>query len=354
MVIMAQSHLLRNRLNLRLLDVIVSGEGVEININQLAKMLGKHRNTIKERVNKLVECNVINKPQYPFPWLFKELPLMVISRTNFFRDEQTKTFIENDDHIFAAFFFKEEEYNTLMISFHENVCTHQKWREHIINNKIIPYREDGYPSEVLHIGTGCFVKYNPSISLKVIEENVAKGIQRSILGYELDTLSLRILRKLVNGEGVRTNENFIAKQLHVHRKTIERRIKTLHKASIISRPVCRFPRLIVPPEYILVKSLIQIKKNQDKILRTLKADPHIPWIMKAVTGRGGFNVVVFSTFYKIEDHLEWQEALDQQFPGCIGAVRDTYLSPKMTFSIDPEYVSLQVIKNQLKKLQQAE
>jgi len=342
--------LLNNELNLKLLNLIVSGEGVEINVSELAKTLNKHRNTIKERVYQLIEHRIINKPQYPFPWLFKELPLMVISRHNFSRDEKTKHFIEYDDAIFAAFFFKEEEYNTLVISFHKNVCVHQEWYEDAIKEEKLPFKEEGYPAQVLHLGTGCFVKYNPSISIKLIEQNIKEGRQKSIRGYEMDELSFEILKRLLRGEGIRTNENVLSKKLDVHRRTIERRINTLHKAGIINRPVCRFPRVICPPEYILVKTLFQIKKQYDQILKTLKSDPHITWMIKAVTGRGGYNLVVFSAFYKIEDHLKWQEELDQRFPNCIGAITDTYLSPAMTFSIDPEYVSKCIIKNKLKQV----
>ena len=237
-----------------------------------------------------------------------------------------------------------------MISFHKNVCTHQQWYEKIVKEEIIPYREEGYPSQVLHLGTGCFEKYAPSISVKVVEQNIKEGRQKSIRGYELDGLSFEILKKVLQGVGIRTNENFLAKKLNIHRKTIERRINALFKEGIISRPVCRFPRLIVPPEYILVKSLFQVKKQQDKILKSLKSDPHVTWLIKAVLGRGGYNLVVFSTFYKIEDHLEWQEELDQQFSSCIGAVKNTYLSPAMTFSIAPEYVSMRIIKNRLKQI----
>jgi len=339
--------LLNNELNLRLLSLIVSGEGVEINVSKLSEDLSKHRNTIRDRVNNLIEYKIINKPQYPFRWLFKELPLMVISQHNFLRDEKTKYFIENDDFIFAAFFFKEEEYNTLMISFHKNVCAHQEWYENTIKREIIPYREEGYPTQVLHLGTGCFVKFNPSNSIKVIEKNIKEGRQKSIQAYEIDDLSFEILRKLLRGEGVRTNENFLAKKLNVHRRTIERRIKSLYTGGIIDRPICRFPQLIVPPEYILVKTLFKIKKQHDQILKLMKSDPHITWMIKAVTGRGGYNLVTFSTFYCIENHLKWQEQLDQQFPSCIGSIKNTYLSPSMTFSINPEYVSLCIIKNKL-------
>ena len=341
------AELLNNELNLKLLKLVVSGEGVEINVSELSKKLNKHRNTIKERVNQLIARRIINKPQFPFPWLFKELPLMVISRHNFFRDEKTKHFIEYDDSIFAAFFFKEEEYNTLMISFHKNVCVHQEWYENSIKEKL-PFREDGYPSQVLHLGTGCFVKYNPSSSIKLIEQNIKDEIRKEIRGYKIDNLSLEILKKLLRGEGIRTNENVISKKLNVHRRTIERRINTLYAAGIINKPICRFPRVICPPEYILVKTLFQIKKHHDQILETLKNDPHVSWIIKAVIGRGGYNLVVFSTFYKIEDHLKWQEELDQRFPNCIGAVTNTYLSPAKTFSVDPEYVSIRIIDNRLK------
>ena len=346
------SELLNDPINLKLLNLIVSGKGVEINIGQLAKKLNKHRKTIKDRVNRLLENNIINKPQYPFPYLFKEFPLMVISRINFLRDRNTKHFIEFDDHIFAAFFFKEEEYNTLMISFHKDVCSHVQWREYCIRNEVVPKREGGYPSQVLYLGTGCFEKYNPSASIRAIEENLKTKRQKTIRGIELDDLTFGILTKLLHGYGIRTNENLLAKELNVHRRTVERRIEVLHKEGVIGRPACFFPRLIVPPEYILVESLIQIKKQEDHVIKALKNDPHITWMIKGVTGRGGFNLAIFSTFYKIEDHLEWQEELDQRFPGCIWAFKDTYLSPKMTFSIDPEFVSLCIIQNKLKQLEE--
>lgn len=343
------TEILDNPINLKILNLIVSGKGVEVNISKIAKKLNKHRNTVKDRVNRLFENKIITKPQFPFPYLFKTFPLMVISEVNFLRDSKTKHFIEFDDHIFAAFFFKEEEYNTLMISFHENVCSHVQWRDYCIRNEVVPKREGGYPSQVLYLGTGCFEKYLPSASIKVIEENLKTKRQKTIRGVELDALTFEILTRLLRGDGIRTNENLLSKELNIHRRTIERRIEILYNNGIIGRPVCYFPRVIVPPEYILVKSLIQIKNKEEEVIKTLKNDPHITWMIKAVTGRGGFNLLVLSNFYKIEDHLEWQEELDKRFPNCIGALKDTYLSPKMTFSIDPEFTSLCIIQNKIKQ-----
>ena len=345
------SDLLNDEINLKLLEYIVSGKGVNINISELSKNLNKHRNTIKNRVDKLFDYKIINKPKYPFPCLFKELPLMVISRDNLLRDEKTKHFIEYSDPIFAAFFFKEEEYNTLMISFHKDVCSHVNWRDDIIRQEIIPERDGGYPSQVIQLGTGCFEKFNTSAPIHIIGQNLKTKRQQTIRGVEMDGLSFEILSKLLHGFGIRTNENFLSKELNVHRRTIERRIEHLLRERVIRRPVCFFPRLLVPPEYILVKSLVQVKNMEDEVLKYFKNDNHITWIIKAVTGKGGFNFVIFSTFYKIEDHLEWEEELDERFPDCIGAVKDSYLSPKMTFSIDPEFVSLCIIKNRLKNLQ---
>ncbi|HEC86807.1 MAG TPA: hypothetical protein ENI49_02925 [Thermoplasmatales archaeon] len=57
--------------------------------------------------------------------------------------------------------------------------------------------------------------------------------------------------------------------------------------------------------------------------------------------------LIFSCFYLTEDHAEWQETYDQRFSGCIGAVKNTYLSPSMTFSIAQQFVSLGIIDQKL-------
>ncbi|MFX0113156.1 MAG: hypothetical protein ACFFB3_01275, partial [Candidatus Hodarchaeota archaeon] len=63
-----------------------------------------------------------------------------------------------------------------------------------------------------------------------------------------------------------------------------------------------------------------------------------------------YNLFLVGTFYKIEDHLEWQERLDQRFPQCIASVKNTYLSPTMTFSIHQQYVSVEAIKSKLRSV----
>ena len=110
-------------------------------------------------------------------------------------------------------------------------------------------------------------------------------------------------------------------------------------------PVCRFPRFLVPPGYMLVLSLKEIKKNADNVLSTWSSDLHVPIILRASVGR--YTHFIFSSFYRVSDHLKWEEDYDQRFPDCIGAVNNKYLSPSMMFSIAEQFVSLELIKHKL-------
>jgi len=339
--------LLNDELNLRLLTEICSGNGVEVNISELSRSLNKHRKTIRDRIDPLFENNIINKPIYPFFWLYKEFPLMVITRADLPRDKITNYFIETDPHIFAAFFKKEEEYNTFIIQYHKDLYGYQQWREGLVKEGKLPPREIRYPSDSMFFSNQAFIKYNPSHPIELIEKHINE-LYDKINNYRLDKLSIQILKKLVNGIGIQTNENYLSEQLGVHRKTIERRISFLLKEKIILEPICRFPRFVVPPNYTLVVSLFEIRKNPNNIEKAWDGDPHLPIILRASTGR--YTHLVFSCFYLNEDHVKWQETYDQRFPGCFGAIKNTYLSPSMTFSIAQQFVSLEIIKRKLEKI----
>lgn len=153
---------------------------------------------------------------------------------------------------------------------------------------------------------------------------------------------------VLKGKGISTNENFLTRTLNVHRKTINRKIQTLLQEKIIAKPVARFPRLIVPPDFMLVFSLFEVKKLCGDVEKSMSRDPHIPLLIKASIGR--YNYFIASTFNTIEEHLEWQENYAQKFHGCIGAIKNTFLSPTMTFSIAHNYVTLTYIQNIIHRL----
>ena len=339
--------LIADELNLKILQHICSGDGLSVNISELSHTLRKHRNTIRDRVDDLFSHEIINRPVYPFFWLYTEYPLMVIARADLPRDEITNKFIEEDPHIFAAFFKKDEEYNTLLIEYHKDIYSHLIWRDAVTKEGKLPPRENRYPSDALFFSNKTFIKYHPEHLIDVLEREKKK--HNSIInGYKLDDLSFDILKKLIHGEGIRTNEHHLSVGLGVHRKTIERRIKDLCDARIILRPVCRFPRFMVLPDYTLVISLIEIKKHSDAIIKAWQNDPNVPFILRVSMGR--YTHMIYSNFYRIRDHLEWEEEYNQRFLDCIGAIKNIYLSPSMMFSINQQYVSLGIIEKRLNKI----
>lgn len=340
--------ILEDQLNLKIMELICSGKGVSINVTELSNIFEKHRNTIKNNITKIFEYKILEKPSYPFTQLFTEWPLLVIEKANFQRDLKTNMFIEKDPSIWAAFFAKEDDYNTLLIEFHKDLYSYQNWRESIINEKKITLEEKSYPSEAVFLTTRNLIKYDPPVSVQILQNNLKNNRHKELNGLRINEFQLELIKLLLLGKGISTNENHLGNILNVHRRTVKRRIEKLIDQRILDNPVCCFPRVWVPPEYSLVFSLFEVKKNYDLLLKTFKNDPHIPILFRATVDK--FNIAIFGIFYKMEDFLEWSEDYDQRFPGCIGAVRNTFLSPKMTFSIAHNYITLTYIQNNIVRL----
>ena len=335
------SDLLNDRLNLDILENICSGIGVDVNISMLSNMFKKHRNTIKTQVNALFDHKIINRPIYPFIWLYEEYPLLVVVRADLPRNKEIDKFLREDEHIFAAFYVRDEEYNTLLIEHHSDIHTYGEWKEKIVREHRIPPRELRYPAHALFFSNHHIIKYQPNSPIYMMEKRHKKDKTLDINGYKMNDLCIQILKTLVLGKAIRTNENMLAERLDVHRKTIERRISALLKENIVSEPVCRFPKFFVPPSKILVYFLVEIKKSMQKVINTIKSDPCIPFALKASIGR--YNLLMFGAFFNVEEYFKWEERYDQRFPDTIGAMKIIYLSPKMTASIDQQKVSLDII-----------
>ncbi|MFO7836217.1 MAG: Lrp/AsnC family transcriptional regulator [Candidatus Thorarchaeota archaeon] len=344
------SELLNEELNVRLLDLIVSGEGIDINISALSSLLGHHRNTISSRLENIFSKGLVDRPFQPAPYLFKVFPLLVIERANFPRNPRTNEWIELDPQIWAAFFVKEEEYNTLMIEIHEDLHSYQVWKNQAVEeHKIsLPRGQEHIISDPIYLSSESIIKYNPSAPMQVFKENFEKGHHSHIKGMDLDEITVEILEALSQGKAIKTNPNELARKLGKHRRTIQRRIETFQEQGIVSEPVCRFPRVWVPPKYFLVISLLEIRKRRRRILSTLQNDPHISMMIEASKER--YNLVTFSSFYRVENFLSWIENYDRRFTDSIGAVRNFYLSPEMTFSISQQYVTLAFLRRKLRKL----
>ncbi|MHA2106023.1 MAG: hypothetical protein ACW981_21555 [Candidatus Hodarchaeales archaeon] len=334
--------LLHNALNLKIIELLSSGIGVEIIPSELAKRFKKHRNTIIQKINKIFEYKIINRPLCSFHYIFSIYPLLTIEKSVFTRDSNSKSFIESNPHIMKGFLFKENEYNTLLITLQKDLFSYQNWREEIKKREKITPNKSDYISEAILLSTKNFLKYDASASIQLIYQHFENGRFREINGLKMDELSLGLLKSLTTGNGIKINENFLANKLNVHRHTIRRRIQHLTNEAIITNPVCRFPRIWIPPEYFQVLSLIEVKENKESLINELIKDPRVPVLIKA--SERHFNLVIFSNFHSMEDHLSWQEEYDQRFSGSIGEVKNSYLSPAMTFNIEQEHISLNFIR----------
>ncbi|HUX98604.1 MAG TPA: hypothetical protein VMV49_03565 [Candidatus Deferrimicrobium sp.] len=342
--------LLEERLNLEILEKVCRGEGVHFNISQLSDKLKRHRSTIKKRIDNLLKYKVINKPVCPFIYLYLEYPLFVVVFADFPNIKEVEDWIKTDPHIFASYSIREEEYNVMLIEFHKSLTLYQQWREELITKGKIPRRENRRASTSLFFSNDLQIKYAPETSIKVLEKIFEKKKKIEINGYKMDKLDLDILKCLLNGDGIKVNENFLSKKLNSHRKTIENRIKKLISSEIIQTPRCQFPQFFLPANLLLVFSLLDFREIDEKIYETLKGDSHIPLIFKVSIGK--YNSLIFSVHESIDTFLAWNINYREQFPNVFGIEKISYLSPRMTIFVDLQKVSMGVIRRKIQELKE--
>lgn len=340
--------LLKDRLNLRLLKLVCSGSGVQVNINYLSRKFGKHRKTVNDRVAALLSRKLVDRPVCPFIGLFRELPLLVTVYAELPNDKKTTEWMKKDSHIFGAFRIRQEEYNTLLLMFHTSVLDYQTWRESLVESGKIPERAGRHPSNASYFPTGAVMKYKPSAGIELIENEFLRrkkaGRRLRISGYEIDELTFSILTCLVNGEGLKVNENWLSEKLGAHRKTIANRLSSLTNAGLILPPVCRFPRFFMPPGFLLGLSLVELKEPKEKAMARIASDPHVSLAFRISMGR--YNALMFSAHPRIEEHLAWDQEQD------FGAAKIIYLTSRMTVSnLDQQKVSLALIDERLNELE---
>jgi DNA-binding Lrp family transcriptional regulator len=346
------ANMLSDELNLRLLKKLCAGYGLSINLSYLSRYLKKHRNTIRERVRELTRNAIIDRPVFPFLALFKEYPILVAVYADLPDDERVQDWLRTDNNIFAAFRVREGEYNMMLFELHKSLWSYHTWREAIVKEGKIPGRGERVPSTAIYLSNELIEKYEPQAPVQLITEGFKNGRIKEINGVKLDDLTLDILIHLVNGKGISVNENLIAKELGVHRKTVSERVRKLIDAGIIMGPVCRFPSFFVPPNFLLIFSLIELRRDYEKFIQEIRSDPHVSLAYRISEGR--YNVLLFEAHLDLENYLRWESSYNAKFPNCFGSIKNTYLSPRMTISIDQQKVSLSIIEEKLRALEKSE
>jgi hypothetical protein len=340
--------LLEDETNIRLLRSLVSGECVSVNINALSRSLHRHRNTVRKDVLWLLENKVVTRPICPFMGLYREYPLLVIVRADIPDEKPIQDWIIEDPHIFAAYWQRYAEYNTLLFVYHRDVLGYQLWRESLVEENKLASRGSRIPSDSMYVSNQLIVKYSPSAAIGLMEAELSETGKIDINGVEVDKDQFGILKQMTSSRVFKINENFLSEKIGIHRKTVTRRVAQLIKEQWILEPTCRFPDLLCPPNYVLVYARADIIKAQDRIRQALQADPHVSIALRVSVG--GYNAIIFSAHPDISEHMNWEKELSKRFPGCVGRMDVSYLSPRNKITIDQQYVSLCILDSKLARL----
>jgi len=346
--------LLDDRDNLILLENLVSGEAVSVNLSTLSRAVGKHRNTVKAKVESVFTHNILHRPIYPFLGLYRICPLLVVIQLDIPRNpldrERFERWVQEDPYIFAAYRARQGEYDTLLFVYHQSITSFQLWMNSLPSVLKLQYNLSeeaaNFVSSASYFSNERIIKYEPSSGIHLIEEDFAQKDELTVNDYKLDQVDLAIMKKLVAGEGIKTNFTVLCAKTGLHRKTVEKRIATLLKERWVGSPVCRFPGFFVPPNYVLTYSLYEIRKSKERVIREIRQDPHIPISYEIMLGK--YNMLLFGNYRTLSDHLRWEDEYVQKFPDAIGSASITYLSPEMTIAFDHQIVSLSIIRNRLK------
>jgi predicted transcriptional regulator len=337
--------LLEDETNLILLSNLVSGQAVSVNIDALSRLLRRHRNTVRKGVLELLQHKIINMPVCPFIGLYGEYPMFVVVQADLPDEGYIQEWIAKDKNIFAAYWSREAEYNTLLFLYHKDVLTYQLWRESLTDEGKIPSRERRFPSSSMYVSNQLMLKYDPSAAIGLLGMNIDQKNEIEINGLQIDRFLFDVLKELLGGNSFKINENLLSKQLNVHRKTVIRRVEQLTRESVILKPRCRFPDLLCPPNYILAYSLIEIRKARERVTSALQNDPHVSMALRISVG--GYTTLVFSAHPDISEHMEWEKSYNKRFTECIGHAHITYLSPKNRILINQQKVSLGIIEEKI-------
>ncbi len=347
------SELLEDKNNLKLMDELVSGHAVSVNISELSRLLGRHRNTIKNKVDEIFNHKIIDPPVYPFHGLYKVYPLLAVVNLDIpdgkDATEKIIRWVKEDPHIFAAFRSRQGEYDTILFTYHEDITAYQLWMTTVPSILMINYgvKEEHakFESSTAYFSNQLMIKYNPSTGINLIEKDFQKKGELELRGYKLDDLDLNIIRCLVNGKGIKTNHTLLCERTGLHRKTIEKRIIALKDGGLLGEPVSRFPNFFVPPNYLLTYVLVQFKKLDERVLNEIIIDTNIPIAIQTIHGK--FNLLMFGNHSSLNDHLKWEERYRTMFPDSFGSAQITYLSPEMTINSNQQMVSLSHIRKKL-------
>ncbi|MGA2785739.1 MAG: hypothetical protein ABSF09_13685 [Candidatus Bathyarchaeia archaeon] len=302
-----------------LLQSLVYGRGVSVNIQALTKALRKHRNTVRKKVEEIFDNKLLVPPFFPFVRLFREYPLLVLTETNLPYEDDVLTWFRDDPNIFAAFRSRYSEYNTLLILYHKDITSYQLWREKLIAERKFPSVAGNLSNSSTSFHSNqLMIKYEPNAPVYLMEEEIKTKGEILMNGHRIDKLSFQIIKLLAEGRCIKLNESELSKQLGLHRTTVIRKTQEFIDREWISEPVCRFPGFFTPPNYVLGICKLEIKSDKQAFIQALRNDPHITMALN--TSQDQYSILLFAAFKNLDEELLWEIQKDQRFRKNIGKV----------------------------------
>jgi len=81
----------------------------------------------------------------------------------------------------------------------------------------------------------------------------------------------------------------------------------MQENGVILNPLCKFPHFFVPPNYLLVLALVEVRRSLDDVMRRILSDPHITLAYRISEGR--YNLLLFGCYKSIEEYLKWEDLI---------------------------------------------
>jgi len=343
--------LLEDSRNLRILSELFSGDAVSVNVSQLSRSLGKSKAAIGQRVKAMMEERVLDPPAYPFHGVFRVYPVLAIVKldTRGLNSQGLTRWMREDPHVLAAYHSRMWSRDTLLLTYHESVASHQLWMNAMPETMLASYDlavdPDDLQSRVSYFSNQLMIKYSPGSGVNLIEKAVEEEGSVTLGGRELDGLDVSIMRPLMESKGTKTNISRLSAVSGLHRKAVERRIDLLLTGRHITDPVCRFPGFLVPPGYLLTVTVARVKRLDEALINHLVKDPHIPVAIQTANEAG--NLLMFGNHIDVDGYLGWMEELRGSFPDRIGEASTTYLPPETAVAFNYKRVALSYVKQKL-------
>ncbi len=347
------SEIIDNVANLKIIDSLVKGDSVVINYSELGRKLSKNRGTIQERVERLLENNIIMPPSFPFYHLFAAYPLLLLTNMDIPDcvecQPRIKQWIQEDPQIVAAYKFRQGEYGTLIFTLHRNLKEAHEWLAMLpptLENIYHVEKEHAtFNSNTIYLSNELLLKYDPSTSINVLERDSKKG-DIVLNGYRLDKLDISILRYLLTGKGIKYNRNQVTAATGLHSRTIEKRVDQMLKNKVLLNPVCRFSELFNPPGYLLSYMLVHLEHPMETSLNSLLINENIPVIWKTIHSK--YNLLMFHIHTNIND-LYGNVDVNRESYKVLEKAQARYLSHDPLKDFSPKKLSLHYIENKIKE-----